>query len=181
MKLPQKDLIKLINDVLPFAWPMIPIDKSFILAQIYIESNGDTEARSGVGALGLMQLMPATALDMGLDNVNNLKEPAINIHYGITYLRQQYERFPEIPMEGRLQCALASYNGGRGYVNRALKLTKLDGETRWWQWDVWKFWLMHRDCYVMRSSSVSDRKYPDYKQIWGYVDKIYNKQIEITK
>lgn len=63
------------------------------------------------GAIGLFQLLPSTAADLGVDP-NNPKE---NIQGGIDYLSEQLERF------GTIELALAAYNWGPGNVRRALK------------------------------------------------------------
>ena len=57
---------------------------------IQIESAFDPDARSRKGAMGLMQLMPATAADLGITDPFN---PAQNIRGGVSYLRQQLDRF----------------------------------------------------------------------------------------
>ncbi len=51
--------------------------------------------------------------------------PEKNLRAGIAYLYRQYYRFPEIPDPvERVKFALASYNGGRGYINAALSLAR---------------------------------------------------------
>jgi soluble lytic murein transglycosylase-like protein len=60
------------------------------------------------GALGVMQLMPATAAELGVDPTN----PADNIRGGAMYLRRQLDRFGSVPL------ALAAYNAGPGAVIR---------------------------------------------------------------
>jgi len=73
------------------------------------ESNFDPSARSGVGAIGLMQFMPATAAGMGIDPT----DPAQAIDGAARYLRTQLDRF------GSVDLALAAYNAGPGAVQRA--------------------------------------------------------------
>lgn len=74
------------------------------------ESGGDPTAVSPKGAMGLMQLMPATARAMG---VVNPFDPVQNLVGGALYLRQQYDRFGSWPL------ALAAYNAGPGAVEAA--------------------------------------------------------------
>jgi soluble lytic murein transglycosylase-like protein len=64
---------------------------------------------SRAGAIGLMQLMPATARALGVDPWN----PAANLNGGAAYLRAQLDRF-----DGRIDLALAAYNAGPGAVAR---------------------------------------------------------------
>ena len=73
------------------------------------ESNFDPSARSGAGAVGLMQFMPATAAGMGIDPT----DPAQAIDGAAKYLRTQLDRF------GSVDLALAAYNAGPGAVQRA--------------------------------------------------------------
>jgi len=75
------------------------------------ESGGDPGAESQKGAQGLMQLMPATAREMGVDDA---LQPGANIAGGARYLSRQLERF-----DGDLDLALAAYNAGPGAVQRA--------------------------------------------------------------
>lgn len=82
-------------------WPEGPYTLPWALAQIQVESGGDPEAQSDHGAQGLLQLMPATAQELGVDDVF---DPFQSLYGGFRYLRQQYDRFPEIPtLDDRLR------------------------------------------------------------------------------
>jgi len=83
---------------------------SLIKAVIRTESDWDAVAVSKKGAMGLMQLMPATARDM---DVKNLFDPEENIEGGIKYLRYLLNKF-----NGDLSLALAAYNAGPKTVER---------------------------------------------------------------
>ena len=72
------------------------------------ESRGRMSAVSVKGALGVMQLMPGTAAELGVDPSNL----ADNIRGGALYLRRQLDRFGSVPL------ALAAYNAGPGAVLR---------------------------------------------------------------
>nr|MBF0220810.1 lytic transglycosylase domain-containing protein [Desulfobulbaceae bacterium] len=86
------------------------IDPLLIKAVIKRESNFDRYARSSKGALGLMQLMPATAHDM---NVTDSFDPRENIFGGTRYLKWLSQMF-----SGDLELILASYNAGPEKVKR---------------------------------------------------------------
>ena len=79
-------------------------------ALIWQESRGNPAAVSRAGAVGLTQLMPATARQLGVDP----RDPAQNMAGGAAYLRQQLNRF-----NGDLEKALAAYNAGPGRVQTA--------------------------------------------------------------
>jgi soluble lytic murein transglycosylase-like protein len=84
------------------------VDARLVQAVIQVESNYQRRARSPKGAVGLMQLMPATARQYG---VRNLYDPASNIDAGVRHLRSLLDRLP-------LTLALAAYNAGEAAVER---------------------------------------------------------------
>lgn len=90
--------------------PLYGLDPLLVLEVIKAESNFNPKARSPKGALGLMQLIPATAKRFG---VSDPLEPAQNLRGGMAYLRWLKNRF-----DGDLQLALAGYNAGEHSVER---------------------------------------------------------------
>lgn len=82
----------------------IPVD--LFLRLVQQESAWNPRALSHAGAMGLAQLMPGTAKDLGVDPAN----PAQNLDGGARYLAAQYKRF------GNWRLALAAYNAGPGAV-----------------------------------------------------------------
>jgi soluble lytic murein transglycosylase-like protein len=86
------------------------IESRLIQAIIRVESNFNPDAVSSAGALGLMQLMPATAERFGVQDPFN---PQANIEGGIRFLKHLLRQFP-----GDLQRVLAAYNAGEHAVRR---------------------------------------------------------------
>lgn len=84
------------------------VPEDLFLRLIQQESAWNPRARSHKGALGLAQLMPATARTLGVDP----RDPAQNLDGGARYLRQQYETFRS------WRLALAAYNAGPGAVQK---------------------------------------------------------------
>jgi soluble lytic murein transglycosylase len=97
------------------------LDPALLAAVIYQESKFEADARSASGAIGLMQLMPATAKGIALRTggrrfrVGDLYDPEINVRYGSWYLRHLLDKY------GSVEEALAAYNGGQGNVDRGVR------------------------------------------------------------
>lgn len=96
------------------------VDYELLQALIAAESGFDAAAVSPRGAVGLMQLMPATASRFGVvadarrSVEQQLADPAVNVAVGARYLRYLLDQYP-----GRTDLALAAYNAGEGAVQRA--------------------------------------------------------------
>jgi soluble lytic murein transglycosylase-like protein len=95
------------------------LEPALIKAIMAAESGFDPNAVSPKGAVGLMQIMPATAQRYGLQADKKrtlhqkLTDPAINIRLAAHYLHDLKEMFPQ-----RLELAVASYNAGEGAVQK---------------------------------------------------------------
>src|SRR6185436_15653334 len=95
------------------------------------ESNFEAGTESWMGAVGLMQLLPATAQELGIENPYS---PEASIAGGAKYLRQLIEEFDlKLPLATRVRFALASYNVGRAHVLDARRLASQMG----WRSDRW--------------------------------------------
>lgn len=105
------------------SWP-------WLKAQGIAESNLRADAVSPVGARGIMQIMPATAKEIGqhLRIVPNLTEPRLNIMFGVHYLRQMWDIFKNERGLERLRFAFGAYNAGAGNIIEAQKLERRDND-----------------------------------------------------
>src|ERR1700674_337411 len=112
--LPVPDLPGLPNGALE---PIIPrhcdahhLDPRLVRAVIQVESGYNHRARSNKGAMGLMQLMPDTAVELAVYHPYDADE---NLRGGTAYLRRMIDTF-----QGSVEMALAAYNAGPGAVER---------------------------------------------------------------
>jgi soluble lytic murein transglycosylase len=93
------------------------LDPALLAAVIYQESKFHVHARSSSGAIGLMQLLPATAKGIAIHTggtrfqVSDLDDPEINVRYGAWYLRHLMDKY------GDERTALAAYNAGQDNVD----------------------------------------------------------------
>ena len=119
------------------------LDWRLLAAQTYQESRFEPRARSWAGAMGLLQIMPATARDLGVDDPF---DPRQNVEGAVRYLKWLEDNYwaEAIPDSlERVKFVLASYNTGAGHVMDARRLTeKYGGDDT--NWEEVAFWLLRK-------------------------------------
>jgi membrane-bound lytic murein transglycosylase F len=101
-------------------------DWRFLCSQVYQESRFDPKARSWAGAGGLIQLMPATAKEVGVTNSFN---PEQNVRGGVKYLGKMRDRFEAVKDSiQKVKFTLAAFNCGAGHVFDAMRLAEKNGK-----------------------------------------------------
>lgn len=148
-------------------------DWRLLAAQIYRESKFDPEVESWAGAVGLMQVLPGTALEKGIEDLRNPEE---NIRAGTSHLKwlmNYFENVIENPEE-RLKFVLAAYNVGHGHVMDAIKLTqKYGGDPQVWDGHVSDF-LIKKSEEAFFSDPVVTHGYCRGREPVQYVQSVFS-------
>ncbi len=111
-------IVKQYSDSIGWDWRLLS-------SMIYQESGFDPNAKSWVGAKGLLQMMPRTAEELGY---SSLSRPKTSIEAGVKYIDKLENSWPEIPdKRERQKFVMASYNVGPNHVADARRLTKKYG------------------------------------------------------
>jgi soluble lytic murein transglycosylase len=106
------------------------VDPALVAAVIYVESGFDEHARSPQGAVGLMQVLPATAQEIAhrtggsAFDTGDLEDPKVNVRYGTYYLRTVLDQF-----DGDTLSAVAAYNAGGGAVGEWTAVAEAEGRS----------------------------------------------------
>lgn len=148
-------------------------DWVLLAAQIKKESNFDIKAKSHMGALGIMQVMPVTAKKYNV-SANQLFNMSQNMKLGAQEMRSYYDYWRSI-VEDSVQAvkfSLASYNAGLGHVKDARRLAeKLDKDTITWDDNVEQMILLKSDAKYFNDPVVK-HGYCRGIEVYGYVRKI---------
>lgn len=146
-------------------------DWRLIASMCYQESAFDPNARSYVGAQGLMQLMPKTAESLGLE-VEHICDPDKNMRAASRYIVQLINQFNDVKSrEERVKFVLASYNGGSGHVRDAMALARKYGADPQ-RWDDVAPYILGLSQAKYYKDPVVKRGYMVGKETANYVYKI---------
>ena len=123
--------------------PRIGWDWRLLASQMFQESRFSPTARSWAGAMGLLQLMPATAREVG---VADPYDPEQNVQGAVRYLEwleRHYWGDKIADPQERIKFILASYNAGAGHVMDAQRLAEANGDDPL-VWDEVAYWLLQK-------------------------------------
>ena len=132
-KIPSYNRISSFDDYFKAYAKIIGWDWRLLAAVAYKESKFDPNVTSWAGACGLMQIMPKTALSLGLTE-EDFYDPEKNIRAAAQYLNKMKKLFPNIVDENeKIKFVLASYNAGPGHIfdARALTLKAGNNPDKW--------------------------------------------------
>jgi membrane-bound lytic murein transglycosylase F len=122
-------------------------DWRFLSSQVYQESRFDPKAESWAGAGGLIQLMPATAKEVGVSNSFN---PEQNVKGGVKYLDKMRDMFDAVEdSTQKVKFTLAAFNCGAGHVFDAMRLAEKNGKNP-------HIWDENVEEYILK---LTDKKY----------------------
>lgn len=125
--------------------PLIGWDWRLLAAVAYAESEFDKNASSWAGAKGLMQLMPQTGREFGL-NETNFTDPESNIEAGVEYIKSLNMIYRKIEdKEERIKFILASYNSGPAHILDAMALAEKYGKNKYVYFDNVEYYLAKKN------------------------------------
>ncbi len=120
-------------------------DWRMLAAVAFHESQFDSTQVSWAGAAGIMQLMPRTAANFGL-NRQNIQNPELNIEAGVQYIKSLNLTFQKIAdKEERIKFILAAYNSGPAHILDAMALARKYGKNP-------NIWFGHVDYFLIKKS-----------------------------
>ena len=146
-------------------------DWRLVASQAYQESRFDARARSWAGAVGIMQIMPATARELRV----NPADPRQSIEGACRYLWKLDKRGEEIkPESERRKFILASYNVGYGHVEDAQRLAAKFGDDPE-KWDDIAYWLVRKSKRSVYNDPVVKYGFARGTEPVAYVDLILDR------
>lgn len=148
-------------------------DWKLLAAIAFTESRFDSTAISGVGARGLMQVMPRTLQGMGVPDSLHM-DTRTNIMAAATLLKDLNRIFRRIKdIDERYNFILASYNAGVGQVNDAMRLATKYGRNRYiWKNNVDTFLILKSNPEYYNDTLCKNGQFKDWKQTLQFVQKV---------
>ncbi len=156
-------------------------DWELLAALAWEESHYNPEAKSYVGAIGIMQLMPTTAERFGL-NDSTILLPEHNIRAGVEYIAslQRIYNFISNPQE-QIHFVLASYNAGPAHIMDARRLAKRYGRSPYVWFDNTEYWLEQLNDPTIAADSVVHYGSFNATETTSYVRKVLRTYHRIQK
>ena len=144
-------------------------DWRLIAAQVNKESKFNPKAKSWMGAKGLLQVMPRTAREVG---ISDLEKPENGLRAGLKYMAWLNEQLSdELPADVQVWFTLASYNAGLGHLNDARSLASREGLNP-------NRWFGHVEKAFLLLSKPKDHKKARYGYVRGTEPVNYVKTIQ---
>jgi membrane-bound lytic murein transglycosylase F len=160
------------DEALQQAASSINWDWKLLASQVYQESRFDPKIESWAGAVGLMQVMPATAAELG---DYDLYEPEESIEAGVRYLEKISEIYTDVPDSvERIKFVLATYNAGPGHIADARRLAEKYGKDP-------NIWTDHVDAYILLKANKEYYSDPVVQHGYCRGEEPFNYVVEIFK
>lgn len=146
----------------------LELDPLLVLSLTKQESAFDPMAYSSSGAMGMMQLMPFTAIDVSADLARmDLFDPSMNIKTGATYLKRLIQKY-----QGNWAKSLAAYNAGPGAVDRWVREGKADKDLSYFiesipYKETQGYVAAIARNYYWYSSRIFNEKITDFQKFWA--------------
>lgn len=169
------------DDIFKRFAPSCGWDWRLLAAQAYQESTFDPQAVSYMGAMGLMQLMPSTARQVGVSQTE-VFDPVSNVRGATRLISQLNRHYASITNpDERINFILAAYNAGPGHVDDARALAQKNGRNP-------DKWLGNVDSYVLKMSDPAFYNQPEVRhgyfrgrETYEYVNNIRTRWNEYRK
>ncbi|MBF8248025.1 MAG: membrane-bound lytic murein transglycosylase F [Bacteroidetes bacterium] len=163
------------------------LDWILMLSVMKQESQFKPNARSRVGAFGLMQIMPITESGLtGKLGVKDAKSPSNNIKIGTFNFRSLYRIFRSAPEEDRIRLSLAAYNAGLARILDARQIAAyLGSDPNSWEGVKKALPLLSRSYYTLHQNIWDEAKPPsgyfrNWRQTTKYVEKVLEHYEELS-